>query len=687
MTRGLAALTLVWAWASPAHAHWRTLVYGPTDSTGSSILTTRGHTVTVWDEATWRAAATSDFTAFDVIFIAGGTCAGGSAALDAAHDTRATWREAITGGVFVSGLAPECHPGNGSAEDFLYEAAEAVGYDYGPSLIVSSDGGARSLDLLGAFGSLTSTAQTDDSVTVLDPTADVWTYVSPTALSGWGDSVASTIGGLPSDFESIAVDSAGDTVIALRPGCDQDVDESLRIGGTCDGDDCDDEDYNVYPSSVEYCDGLDNDCDGDVDEDPTYFGTTWYLDSDGDGYGDSSISDYQCAVPSGYVADSTDCDDADASAYPGADEVCDGDDENCDGVSDEASAIDAIDWYADVDADGYGAGTATRACSAPAGSVADATDCDDADAAVSPAGIESCNGLDDDCDGTTDEADAVDASTWYRDFDGDGHGDALVSSVACDAPSGMVADDTDCNDAMAEAHPGAAEIWYDGLDQDCAGLDDEYDADGDFFDAEPWGTDCDDASAAVNPDAAESWYDGVDQDCDGADDFDADGDGFPLDAECDDADSLVNPDATESWYDGVDQDCDGADDFDADGDGVVRDEDCDDADAEVRPGATEVWYDGVDQDCDGADDFDADADGVDVETDCDDGDATVQVCPEPDETDPSDGSGKSDSDSGGCLVVAPPTGVGPLAAGLLIVALRRRSGPGRRGREQQTGPD
>jgi len=74
----------------------------------------------------------------------------------------------------------------------------------------------------------------------------------------------------------------------------------------------------------------------------------------------------------------------------------------------------------------------------------------------------------------------------------------------------------DCEDTVAAAHPGAAEVWYDGVDGDCLGGDDN-DADGDGFDAaSQGGDDCDDGDAAVNPDATELMGDGVDNDCDGS---------------------------------------------------------------------------------------------------------------------------------------------------------------------------
>jgi len=177
---------------------------------------------------------------------------------------------------------------------------------------------------------------------------------------------------------------------------------------------------------------------------------TWYADSDGDGYGDASSSRDACSQPTGYVADATDCEDAEVTTNPGADEYCDGHDDDCDGSVDEDDAMDVAIWYLDYDGDGYGDASASAdACSQPYGYVADATDCDDAEATINPAAAEYCNGDDDDCDGSVDEDDAVDASTWYGDGDGDGYGDASNSANACSAPSGYVADATDCDDGDA----------------------------------------------------------------------------------------------------------------------------------------------------------------------------------------------------------------------------------------------
>jgi hypothetical protein len=85
------------------------------------------------------------------------------------------------------------------------------------------------------------------------------------------------------------------------------------FGDNCTaGADCDDSSNSINPGATEACNGVDDNCDGRIDEDVL---TTYYQDGDGDGYGNPAVSTQACAVPSGYVADSTDCDDTDASLH------------------------------------------------------------------------------------------------------------------------------------------------------------------------------------------------------------------------------------------------------------------------------------------------------------------------------------------------------------------------------------
>jgi hypothetical protein len=93
-------------------------------------------------------------------------------------------------------------------------------------------------------------------------------------------------------------------------------------------------------------------------------------------------------------------------------------------------------------------------------------DCDDNNYAVHPGADETCNGVDDDCDGDTDE-EAVDATAWYTDADGDGAGDPATEVFACDAPPDGVAVAGDCNDALDTVGPGKPAIPCDGYDNDC----------------------------------------------------------------------------------------------------------------------------------------------------------------------------------------------------------------------------
>jgi len=190
----------------------------------------------------------------------------------------------------------------------------------------------------------------------------------------------------------------------------------------------------VYPGAVEVCDGIDNDCDGDVDIDAAA-PPTWYADSDGDTWGDPTAPALGCEPPDGHVADLTDCDDTDAAVHPGAEEVCDGIDNDCDGLAD-IGAVDAPTWYEDADSDGYGDPTSVvQACEQPDGYVDNPADCADDDPFTYPGAPERCNGFDDDCNGETDydaagEVDA-DADGWLSCDDCD-DSDPMVGPFGCD---------------------------------------------------------------------------------------------------------------------------------------------------------------------------------------------------------------------------------------------------------------
>jgi hypothetical protein len=440
------------------------------------------------------------------------------------------------------------------------------------------------------------------------------------------------------------------------------------VGYVLDATDCNDAVAAINPGATEVCNGIDDDCDGLTDEGLTP--TTYYADADGDGFGNPAISQTTCSgAPVGYVTNNTDCDDTNAAINPNAIEVCNAIDDDCDGIADDGLTF--VTYYADGDADGFGDATISQStCNgAPVGYVTDATDCNDANAAINPGATEVCNGIDDNCNGLAD--DGLTFVTYYADADGDGYGDATIFQSTCNgAPVGYVTDATDCNDNNAAINPGATEVCN-GIDDNCNGLTDDgltfltyyVDGDGDGYGA-GLGTsscspivgsvtnngDCDDNNAAINPAALEV-CDGIDNDCNGLTDdgltfvtyyADADGDGYgnalvsqstcngaPVgyvtDAtDCNDANAAVNPGATEVCN-GIDDDCDGLTDegltfltyyVDADGDGygdasatgvsscnpivgsVTNNGDCNDASALVNPGAPEQCN-GIDDNCDG----------------------------------------------------------------------------------------
>jgi|GEM_PF-6034380 len=569
--------------------------------------------------------------------------------------------------------------------------------------------------------------------------------------------------------------------------------------------------------------GVDDNCNGQTDEGCT----TWYRDADGDTYGNPAVSTSAETKPSGYVADKTDCDDGNSAVHPGAAEACNGIDDNCNGTTDEGCAT----WYRDADGDGYGNPAVTSvALTQPAGYVDDATDCDDGNSAINPDATELQNGIDDNCNGVTDEAgpltdllgrweitrvngtvdvvnfdtictpgnicygsnvtdfwgpmgrvmghrvsdgaliqigiismlttvwdyfegtslgDATQCSVikktqffpchfdppfgtkgfnfnyynlargvkkniYYQDADGDGYGNAAVTTLACPQPTGYVTNSTDCDDSNSAAHPGATELC-DGIDNDCDGQTDEGfnvggacsaglgvcsrtgvyvcsggaavcnavpgtpsaeicnglddDCDGVVDNGNPGGgaacatgllgicaagtTVCSGGALACqqNQQPSAELCNGLDDNCNGTIDEDcsagqtwyrdADGDGYGNPAvttvaltqpagyvanstDCDDSSGAIHPGAAE-LCNGIDDNCNGTTDEgcttwyrDADGDGygnpavttvamtqpagyVADATDCNDSNSAISPGATEL-QNGIDDNCNGATD-------------------------------------------------------------------------------------
>jgi len=233
-------------------------------------------------------------------------------------------------------------------------------------------------------------------------------------------------------------------------------------GFVTNSSDCDDNNASVNSNASEICNGLDDNCSGQIDE--GFVTSTYFQDLDSDGYGNVNIFINSCAQ-AGYVTNSSDCNDDDFLINANALEICNGQDENCNGQADDGLVF--VNYFFDYDLDGFGAaGIMQNACSEPAGFVTNGLDCNDANSYVNPYAIEICNGLDEDCDGENDNS--VVFAMFYEDVDGDTYGDPATGQDFCLIPIELfVSNGDDCDDTNALVNPAATEIWENGIDEDC----------------------------------------------------------------------------------------------------------------------------------------------------------------------------------------------------------------------------
>jgi len=420
-----------------------------------------------------------------------------------------------------------------------------------------------------------------------------------------------------------------------------------KLGDACDDDDdndkdpdvtdCASKDAEVYNGAIEICNGKDDNCNAKVDEENTQGCSTFYFDSDNDGYGNTAKAKCLCDPMGNYKATvGGDCNDTNIVAFPGAAELCNASDDDCDGTVDEAGATGCLTYFTDADDDGIGTGVPSCLCKPQGDFTAMTTgDCNDQAANAFPGAPEVCDNIDNDCDTQVDESGAGGCIFYYSDVDKDGVGKSNDMMCLCGPKNNYSATlSGDCDDTNPDTLPGAKEKCN-GKDDNCNfAIDEGFPdtnkdgvadcmADDDDSDGVP---DVDDNCPTIyNPDQANYDKDAFGDACDDDDDNDK----TPDVSDCAPKDAEVYPGATEKCN-GKDDDCDGLvdeegatgcailfKDKDDDGYGMTGQSkclcgeyqqysatvagDCDDSSWGVHPGATEVCN-GADDDCDGVKD-------------------------------------------------------------------------------------
>lgn len=216
----------------------------------------------------------------------------------------------------------------------------------------------------------------------------------------------------------------------------------------------------------------------------------FFADQDGDGFGNLSMDTLLCNAPAGYVANSTDCNDADALVNPNTVWYQDLDNDQIgnsavtqtaclqpagyvltggDCNDNDASITAPIMYYSDIDQDGYGdEATGTLFCQAPINLIAIGGDCDDNNNAINPGATEVCDGVDNNCNGQEDEG--LTFLNYYFDGDDDGYGIGNPT-VSCTPINGYATQTGDCDDSNNSVYPGATDTEGNNIDENCDGVD------------------------------------------------------------------------------------------------------------------------------------------------------------------------------------------------------------------------